>query len=600
MACGLGYCPTTVCAAKPKDYVCPVIPVKAPPVPKCVAGTADGPYKALCDYNCKYNECPPDLCMCTKVAFEGPAVPVKTALTATPLSGKDYGLCNWACSHGFCDDTVCKPLLPVALPVESLNKESTCRDQENYRKTVDTSFWKDVKAGEVLDEWFKKNPNSGNWYFDFASPLGVGQSSICTIGNNRAMPNCASLQATSQVAAQSAAKLQILMSMINLHKYLIVMSKAVLEAKVKFASLEAWILVTYLKGPNPVDDNMKQWFNGINTGINVAAAAGGPAGAPLGPLVGGVLNAVQIGMEKPIEFTDLAAFELAAQDLVNSTTVKLEDAHVNLFGRGKWGDAEIQSVLADGAFLDYRTIPVLNTDQNMGPAAIVSQTDLAELLYQPMLGTIINTAWRRQGLILMAYPMTRAEFDVIEILGDDFGLRYWDPPNSGDVGVGYFYQSWEFAPNQGYGATDMVVHVWPLGYKELNASKIGWEDPFVSSIEAHKKGGFNYKPVSEGLFSGTTRSRTKLDRPSKDAGIFNIPICQIPKEKAKDYKAFAKLLSGRGDSFGLKSNMMMTEWPGYCECEDLIGPENGGKLTRFKDISLEKGTWDICSLGKLG
>jgi hypothetical protein len=79
----------------------------------CSAGTTtpgeSGNHDGLCQFACSYGYCPPGPCTCTA---EGrpKAAPVDTGIVGCPVPGADesyLGLCRFSCARGYCPDTAC-------------------------------------------------------------------------------------------------------------------------------------------------------------------------------------------------------------------------------------------------------------------------------------------------------------------------------------------------------------------------------------------------------------------------------------------------------------------------------------------------------------
>ncbi|KAK3309363.1 glycoside hydrolase family 71 protein [Chaetomium strumarium] len=80
----------------------------------CNAGTnADGEsgnYIGLCNFACSYGYCPPGPCKCTSFGTPG-TPPPPNGRNGCPLPGEGdgyIGLCSYACNHGYCPDTACQ------------------------------------------------------------------------------------------------------------------------------------------------------------------------------------------------------------------------------------------------------------------------------------------------------------------------------------------------------------------------------------------------------------------------------------------------------------------------------------------------------------
>ncbi|KAH8891826.1 hypothetical protein GQ53DRAFT_137907 [Thozetella sp. PMI_491] len=79
----------------------------------CAGGTVapgmSGNYIGLCDFACSKGYCPPGPCVCTSTGVPQPTPPV-TGQRGCPLPNEDdsyLGLCDFACNHGYCPDTAC-------------------------------------------------------------------------------------------------------------------------------------------------------------------------------------------------------------------------------------------------------------------------------------------------------------------------------------------------------------------------------------------------------------------------------------------------------------------------------------------------------------
>jgi len=81
---------------------------------QCTGGTnADGQsgnYIGLCNFACSYGYCPPGPCKCT--SYGAPKTPPgSSGYDGCPLPNEDnsyLGLCSYCCSHGYCPDTACR------------------------------------------------------------------------------------------------------------------------------------------------------------------------------------------------------------------------------------------------------------------------------------------------------------------------------------------------------------------------------------------------------------------------------------------------------------------------------------------------------------
>jgi hypothetical protein len=171
-----------------------------------------------------------------------------------------------------------------------------------------------------------------NWFADFAGPTGAGSLGKCNIDSDCSLPNCNNLNTEVQDAAGSAAQLQIMMSMVNFqqvcphpeqseiqphlavltsrYQTLKLLKKALDLAQSQFAATDAAVLTSIWKSANPLTTEDKQWYNGINAGVSFLGAVGGPAGGASAAFTSGLLTGVQLGLDQPIEFKDLADLQM--------------------------------------------------------------------------------------------------------------------------------------------------------------------------------------------------------------------------------------------------------------------------------------------------
>jgi hypothetical protein len=101
-ACNHGYCPTELCGTIPNDGNVPTFSPFLPPA--CRAGTGSGAFAGLCSFGCNFGFCPMHACTCkeTGVLIDAPPRTGKSGYYADGT--EDYGLCNFAVSHGYTPD----------------------------------------------------------------------------------------------------------------------------------------------------------------------------------------------------------------------------------------------------------------------------------------------------------------------------------------------------------------------------------------------------------------------------------------------------------------------------------------------------------------
>ena len=57
----------------------------------------------------------------------------------------------------------------------------------------------------------------------------------------------------------------------------------------------------------------------------------------------------------------------------------------------------VDELFHDGTFVDYRTIPIINSDQ--------TKLRVADRYFQFLSIAVVNWAWRQQGAYIACYPM---------------------------------------------------------------------------------------------------------------------------------------------------------------------------------------------------
>lgn len=93
----------------------------------CVEGTGIGDFQDICEFNCKYTNCPVTACVCTRL---GPKPTIPTWRNTPGYTRGDpnfIGLCNYACNLGYCPSDVCSTTpMPIVDPPVSPFYPETC------------------------------------------------------------------------------------------------------------------------------------------------------------------------------------------------------------------------------------------------------------------------------------------------------------------------------------------------------------------------------------------------------------------------------------------------------------------------------------------
>lgn len=93
----------------------------------CIEGTGLGKFKDICEFNCKYTNCPVTACVCTKLGPKPTIPPWKNTPGYTRGDPNFIGLCNYACNLGYCPEDVCsRTEMPIVNPPVSPFFPDTC------------------------------------------------------------------------------------------------------------------------------------------------------------------------------------------------------------------------------------------------------------------------------------------------------------------------------------------------------------------------------------------------------------------------------------------------------------------------------------------
>lgn len=95
----------------------------------CVKGWGKGNFMGLCEFACSLGYCPVGACVCTKLGPH-PKLPPATGVNGYPAAGLDAnyaGLCAFACEYGYCPPGACGTVpAPLTIPTVSPFTPDTC------------------------------------------------------------------------------------------------------------------------------------------------------------------------------------------------------------------------------------------------------------------------------------------------------------------------------------------------------------------------------------------------------------------------------------------------------------------------------------------
>lgn len=240
---------------------------------------------------------------------------------------------------------------------------------------------------------------------------------------------------------------------------------------------------------------------------------------------------------------------------------------------GEHNGVKLIDVMAGGAYLDYRQIPILSS---------VKITDLQHALFTHLLANMVNYAWKQQNVVLISFPMTEDEFNtnVADAGTNDFRLKSYYG------GRGWFFQSWKPVTYLSNPNVPLVQN--PPGWGELGGQDIDLHDIIRSSADAYHAGGFDF---DQGAFASdlVKKGPGDIQLPAVGLpGVFTIPECHLDASDKFDTKDFYKILNAPGK----RANAFYGERPSFCWCLDLVD-QNGKKFSDVPGYDF-KGMKDYC------
>lgn len=96
---------------------------------KCIKGTGSYNFEGLCNFACSLGYCPISACTCQSMG-KPPSLPVASEIRGYPIAGEDasyIGLCSFDCTYGYCPDTACGTVsAPLSTPTVSDFSPPSC------------------------------------------------------------------------------------------------------------------------------------------------------------------------------------------------------------------------------------------------------------------------------------------------------------------------------------------------------------------------------------------------------------------------------------------------------------------------------------------
>jgi hypothetical protein len=93
-----------------------------------------------------------------------------------------------------------------------------------------------------------------------------------------------------------------------------------------------------------------------------------------------------------------------ASDWTQLAFASISQANSDLISTGRSGGVQMVDIFADGAWLDYRNIPILNTDTSK---PIMNNTKISNIIFMQLVAGLVNYTWIQQQTYIISYPMTQ-------------------------------------------------------------------------------------------------------------------------------------------------------------------------------------------------
>ncbi|KAL4886051.1 hypothetical protein BJY04DRAFT_213590 [Aspergillus karnatakaensis] len=434
---------------------------------------------------------------------------------------------------------------------------------------ADVDKWDEESTNDYLTRWWEHNGDTTNYAVDFGSEWGLGQTFRCSLPDYCEAPKCSELEPSDDDDTMSA--FMILESISNFNRYLVKLREALHLSNTQYATLQVAIQQDFDPGKSPRDISGMESLSALSAivGMLGGAMGSGRSGTNDGGIFASALALKEMiqGATRSISAT-LAASDISLSNIAEEAEYvhsffgvnlhQLEDLSLDLFGRGKHkSDAEgseevhIKDLLSDGAWVDYRKIPSLNTDQ-LYPT--LTQSELSDWLFKVVLGNLVNWVWKKQGVWISAIPMTEEECKENSPGNGDHRLKLCKD------GKAYFLQRLT-KKDQGISVTYTAAlpEFWGEMEKKYGITP---QDAIESSVEAYKSGGLEFK--ADSLLgnildiSGTQNIQAGVQFP----GIFSLPVCDL----ADFYGDMAK-----DNDWNLKTWMNKIDTPGDKVWEGAVG-----------------------------
>ena len=289
--------------------------------------------------------------------------------------------------------------------------DSITKSQGGKIRAMESKDWDAVGASDYLQRYYEKNKNSGTFFSDYATVLGVGQSlGGCTVQNGCERPDCTAL-GDLQDQEDSAAAYMVLVAMTNHLQLFSNMWKDIHEVIHQFddnsASFTEKFDASDVSKTVPQSTIVKDISACITGGLTTLTIL-----AELDPIVigisvfigiiGTIFNSVVPSEAPSYPLDDLANVQRRVNESMVPVRDEVENLFIGLHKDGNYKELNLPETLAHGNFLDFRNIPYLNAD-------LISDGERQKMLLTHLNAAMLNYAWRRNRVWIQAFEMTEED-----------------------------------------------------------------------------------------------------------------------------------------------------------------------------------------------
>ena len=93
-------------------------------------------------------------------------------------------------------------------------------------------------------------------------------------------------------------------------------------------------------------------------------------------------------------------------DWLMTAFASISQANLDLMSTGRSGNVQMVDLFDGGAWLDYRNIPILNSDISK---PMITKPQIDAIVFGQLTASLLNYAWIQQQTFIMSFPMTEDE-----------------------------------------------------------------------------------------------------------------------------------------------------------------------------------------------